>query len=294
MWRRSWQASSCRPRRRSSKSRERGEEYPSSSADSLRRASVSPPPRRYSLRGAGNAFRTVKLQSTTLTATLLAIWGIGVAKMGDCTVSTDHQAETAFAVETIWGDGQTFTESATDVRADVLRVRDNARIFFKNGIDYRIQCNKLILGKDVFFDCTGANGVDAQQPGSKPTVQCTGTAAQHQFIVHPAFLRFAMDPSAGHFGYNASPGEGGHPGANVVISFHEYAGEIFNPKVQVDLRGGQGGKGAPGGPGPVIRCTPAPGEDQNNPCHGALVAGPGASSGPGSPGKNGSFKLQPP
>lgn len=197
-----------------------------------------------------------------------------------------------FVVQTVWKDGQTFTENALDVRADVLVVEDNARIFFKNSITYNIRCNDLILGKKVFFDCSGANGADAQQPGPLPPVQCTGTAAQHQFQIHPLFLKFAEDRNYGFFGANAPPGEDGRPGARVAITYYHYGGDVFDKKKQVDLRGGVGGKGAPGGPGRTIRCTPAPDEPQSNPCHGSLGSGPGLSSGPGSTGRDGTFTLQ--
>lgn len=190
-----------------------------------------------------------------------------------------------FAVETVWGDGLTFTEDAPNVQADVVRVKANSRIFFRNGITFKLRCNKLILEENVFFDCHGNNGADAVKPPRKPNVYCSGTPAQHQFEIHPFFVKFASDPRYGHFGTNAAPGGDGNPAANVTLIFQEYEGETFDPIKQTDIKGGTGGSGAPGGDGPTIFCTV-------NPCGGALGAGPGASSGPGEMGSKGSFNLK--
>ena len=192
---------------------------------------------------------------------------------------------------TVWTNGQTFTTNAPDVHADVLKIEDNARIVFKNGIEFTITCNRLIMGKNVFFDCSGTPGSDAVTPAKREDTHASGTPAQHPTWLGPGdpgihwyFLKWVTDPSYGKFGYNAPRGGNGGNGARVTIRYHVYDGEVFNPNMQVDLSGGKGGQGATGGEGSICYCTV-------NPCGGVLQAGRGAASGPGYDGHKGDFHL---
>lgn len=192
---------------------------------------------------------------------------------------------------TVWADGQTFAQDALDVHADILKIDDNARVFFKNGITFIVTCNRLVMGKNVVFDCTGNPGLDAVRPPKREDTVATGTPAQHpewlgpgQPGIHWYFKKWVSDPSYGKFGWNAPQGGNGGNGARVKIRYHVYDGEVFDPATQVLKAGGKGGKGARGGEGSTCHCTV-------NPCGGVLQAGEGDASGPGYDGSPGTFDL---
>ena len=190
-----------------------------------------------------------------------------------------------FAVETVWSNGQTFTQDAPNAQADILRIEDGARIYFRDGILFKLKCNKLIVGNTVFFDGRGSDGADSTQPPPRPPVKASGTAAQHQYEIHPVFLKWATRPEYGYFGYDAPPAHRGGQGARILIQYHNYEGAYFDPKKQVDVRGGRGGKGSPGGLGAFCHCT-------INPCSGVLKAGDGRSAPDADDGPPGTFELR--
>ena len=200
----------------------------------------------------------------------------------------EHDAE--MNVITVWPNGQTFAEDGVP-QYDILKIDDNAEVTFRNGINFKARCNRLIMGKNVKIVGVGTDGANGQTPPGLPPVQCSGTPAQHQFIIHPAFLRYAKgvdgsDPRYPYrtIGYSASqPGRGGR-GAVVSISYHHYEGHKFDKLKQANMKGGQGGKGAAGGNGAAVLCT-------INPCGGGLRGPAGAPSWDASDGAPGDFNL---
>lgn len=159
------------------------------------------------------------------------------------------------AGETVWADGQTFTESTHDVRADVLRIAAGAVVHFKNGINYSITCNKLQVDGACFFDCRGTNGTDAVSPPRRmPDAYVTlATPEQHSDAHHV----FAYEwPHRGDMvGYNAPDPTPGTDASTVTIFFKEYEGVQIDPDKQSDVTAGRGGRGARGGEGKVLHCT---------------------------------------
>jgi hypothetical protein len=147
------------------------------------------------------------------------------------------------------------------------------------------------MGKDVKIVGTGTNGADGSTPPKLPDIKCTGTQADHQFIVHPGFLVYAngtdgTDPRHPYrsIGYSASAPAPGGRGAQISISYHHYEGYAFDKLKQASVKGGRGGKGARGGEGATVHCT-------INPCGGVLQGPSGVGSSDAAEGPMGSFDL---
>lgn len=183
-----------------------------------------------------------------------------------------------FDVATVWPNGQTFAEDGSP-QYDILKIDDNAVVTFQNGITFRARCNRLMMGKNVKIVATGNNGYNGSTPPKLPDIRCSGTPAQHQFIIHPGFLTYAKGTDGSNqkypyrsIGYSASLPSRGGKGANVSISYHHYEGYAFDKLKQAFIKGGSGGKGARGGEGATVYCT-------LNPCGGVLQgpSGPGSS-----------------
>lgn len=192
-------------------------------------------------------------------------------------------SDVAVSVETVWNDGLTFTQSATDVRADVLRIAAGAVIHFRNGITYEITCNKLVVDGGCFFDCAGTDGVSAEQPGHRmPDAYVTlATPNQHA----EAHKKFANEwPSRDDMvGYNAPQPTPGGAAAQVKIFFSRFEGTQIDPDAQSNVKGGVGGRGAWGGEGRTLHCT----------CGATLQAHSGAPSSNAPDGKPGKVLLIP-
>lgn len=196
-----------------------------------------------------------------------------------------RRSKPTVATQTIWNDGTTFVKDAEPIY-DVLVIRENARVYFKNGIRFKALCNKLVIEKNVFLDGRGSDGVNGGTPPSRrhEVIKCSGDPAQHQSFIHPRYIEFYTNRAYGYFGYDASHPTPGAPGAHIEIRYDVYEGEEFDKKKQANVSGGKGGKGAPGGLGCHILCIPS--------CNEGMPAGDGRASSDRIDGRPGSFALK--
>jgi hypothetical protein len=187
------------------------------------------------------------------------------------------------AGETLWKDGQTFTESTDDVRADVLRIADGAVIHFKNGIKYVITCNKLKIDGFCFFECGGINGTNGVTPPRRtPDAYVTLATPNQHADAHHTFA-YVWPTRDDMIGANASGSTPGTDASSLTIFFKQYEGAQIDPDKQSNALGGKGGQGARGGEGQVMHCT----------CGATLQAHSGRDSFNSPDGKNGKVQILP-
>jgi hypothetical protein len=189
----------------------------------------------------------------------------------------------SMSTETVWRDGQIFTESAIEpVFADILRIESGATISFANSIVYNIRCNKLFVDGPCTFDVRGKNGTNSVTPNHRmPDKREQNDGRSHQDI-HSEFIS-VWPHDLDNIGVNASSPTPGSNGARVTIHFGHFEGHQLDPVAQTLKSGGRGGKGARGGEGRTLWCI----------CGAECEADPGPGSSDAPDGKDGWVKLEP-